>query len=502
MPGHRPIAASARPNAVREENARPGTRSWLLDRPRIAPATRFRCPWVEGYCSATSVQAGDRLGFHLSANPASEVTVELYRMGHYGGAGARQVVALGPFAVPPQPDPAVGPQRLRECQWECCAEIEIPADWLSGVYLGKLTAVRGGEQSYVVFIVRDERAADFVFQCSDLTWQAYNRWPDRYSLYDDGIKFWAWGRAADVSFDRPYGKYCQIVEAPLSTGSGEWLLWEFPLAFWMEGQGYDVSYISNLDTHADPDGLRRAKGFLSVGHDEYYTMAMYEGLRRQIAAGLNVAFFSGNVCCGQVDLRAASNGAPTRVMSRVDRFGGMRAPELEWFPEARRLAQRAPTEAALVGARTGLPATGSGAWTCALPDHWVFEGTGMQRGDGIPGLVGWEYAGEPAAIPGLEVIATGPTHSHHGDGVFTATVYPGPHGNFVFNAASCWWSHGVAEPPGHVRPLTYRDVPRGPDPRAQRITANVLARMRASGRAGNEGYSSSESSGARVSRKR
>ena len=102
----------------------------------------------------------------------------------------------------------------------------------------------------------------------------------------------------------------------------------------------------------------------------------------------------------------------------------------------------------------------------------------MKQGDGIPGLVGWEYHGEPADIPGLEVVATGPTQSHHGTGVYTATVYPGPRGNFVFNASSCWWSHGLAEPPGHVRPATYAAMPEGPDPRAQRITANVLERMR------------------------
>ena len=37
---------------------------------------------------------------------------------------------------------------------------------------------REGLQSYVIFIVRDDRACDFLFQCSDTTWAAYNRWPD------------------------------------------------------------------------------------------------------------------------------------------------------------------------------------------------------------------------------------------------------------------------------------------------------------------------------------
>ena len=49
-------------------------------------------------------------------------------------------------------------------------------------------------------------------------------------------------------------------------------LWEFPFVYWLESLGYDVTYISNNDTHRDPLGLRRAAGFLSVGHDEYWTM--------------------------------------------------------------------------------------------------------------------------------------------------------------------------------------------------------------------------------------
>ncbi len=94
----------------------------------------------------------------------------------------------------------------------------------------------------------------------------------------------------------------------LSVGSGEFLLWEFPLAYWMEQQGYDVTYISNLDTHADPAGLRRAKGWLSVGHDEYWSLAMFETMKRMVAEGLNLAFLSGNSICGVVDIHPASDG--------------------------------------------------------------------------------------------------------------------------------------------------------------------------------------------------
>ena len=102
----------------------------------------------------------------------------------------------------------------------------------------------------------------------------------------------------------------------------------------------------------------------------------------------------------------------------------------------------------------------------------------MQRGDGIPGLVGWEWHGDPATISGLEVVAQGETVSKEGKGFYTATIYPGPRGNFVFNASTIWWGDGLSQPPGYVRPSAFGHEPRGPDPRVQRITANLLARMR------------------------
>jgi hypothetical protein len=79
----------------------------------------------------------------------------------------------------------------------------------------------------------------------------------------------------------------------------------------------------------------------------------------------------------------------------------------------------------------------------------------------------------------LEIVSTGPTQSAPGKlngGVYTATVYPGPKKNFVFNASSCWWADGLSAPPGYVRPSVYTS-PLGPDVRAQKITANVLRRM-------------------------
>ncbi|MEX0713646.1 MAG: twin-arginine translocation signal domain-containing protein [Pirellulales bacterium] len=235
-------AAPARRGTVRDENEKPGTTDWSLANTRVDPKSKYRCPWIEGYCSRTSVRPGETIEFKASTNPPSKFTIELYRMGYYGGKGGRLVGRFGPFQGSPQAEPPVGEARLRECTWETCMRLTVEPGWPSGVYLAKLTEQREKLQSYMIFIVRDDRECDFLFQCSDTTWAAYNRWPDLWSLYDDGTPphNWYTGPGVAVSFDRPYGRYRQIFDAPLSQGSGEFLLWEFPLAFWMERHGYYV----------------------------------------------------------------------------------------------------------------------------------------------------------------------------------------------------------------------------------------------------------------------
>jgi hypothetical protein len=268
----------------------------------------------------------------------------------------------------------------------------------------------------------------------------------------------------------------QIYDNPLSQGSGEFLLWEFPLAFWMEGLGYDVTYCSNTDVHADPRCLLRAKGFLSVGHDEYWSRQQFDHVLAAVKAGVHVAFLSGNTCCFVAPLSASSSGVANRILTRAGRYGGVRPKEKPFMAD---LPVTAPNEATLIGAQTVTPFNGSGDWVCTRPEHWIFAGTGMKKGDRIPGLVGWEFHGEPAQIKGLEVVAEGPTwtggeqRSH-----YTATVYPGPKGNVVFNASTIFWAQGLAAPPGHMPPISHHGRPHGPDERVRRITRNVLEKFR------------------------
>jgi hypothetical protein len=479
-----PLAAAERdPDLIRRENAKEGSRDWQLTRVALVNSNSVRAANIEGYCSKQSVRAGETIDIMVSTNPPSKFQIEIFRTGYYGGRGARLMTTLGPLEGQTQPDPPLGEKNLHECRWKPSATLRIPADWVSGVYLGRLSCLPPDEtiapwQSYVIFIVKDDRPADILFQCSDNTWNAYNQWPSNYSVYTHpkGNQ----GPWADVSFDRPYGRYAQftsVVNDPLSIGSGEFLLFEFPLSYFLEQHGYDVSYVSNSDMVAPERGLA-CKCFISVGHDEYWDRRQYDSVVKMRDEGVSLLFLSGNSVCWVSPLRESFDGRPARIMFRGGPYGG----EYKWAVQREKehgpFPHRGPDEGYLIGARNVEPVNGGGDWIVTRPDHWIFAGTGMKAGDRIPGLVGWEYHGDPPKdLPGLEVVAEGtalvggkrPQH-------WTATIYPGPKGNFVFNASTIFWAQGLSDPPGHTLPWSHWTRPHGPDERVQRITHNLLKR--------------------------
>ncbi len=463
-------------DVIQRENQQRGTRDWMLSKTDIDPASRYRSPRIEGYCSHASIMAGEKLTFFVSTEPDAPCQIDIFRLGYYGGEGGRHRLSLGPYTCHSQGVPEVGPKRIRDCAWSPTAEVVVPSDWVSGVYVAKLTELNEGYQSYVIFIVKDDRKVDFIFQCSDHTWQAYNRWPNQYALYDDGKSEWYWGGNVQVSFNRPYGKYCQILDQPLSLGSGEFFLWEFPFAFWLESEGFEISYQSNQDTHHFGPGIERSRGFLSIGHDEYWTLEMFNHVQHAIAQGMPCAFFSGNAVCGKIAF-----DEKRRAFERIGVFGppgGTRD-----FDAMASLPHERPYANELVGAHSTGPVTGGADWICSLPEHWLYADTKMKAGDRVPGLIGWEWHGDPAPIPGLQIVATGPTESAPNEpngGVYTATVYQGPKGNIVFNAATCWWADGLSEPPGYMRPQVYTN-PQGVNEHVRQMTRNVLRKMLATG---------------------
>src|SRR6187401_500708 len=89
------VASAARPDLIKTENAKDGALDWQLTRVRV-DGKNFRCPWIEGYCSRQSVLAGESIDIMASANPARKFRLEIFRLGYYGGKGARKMQELGP----------------------------------------------------------------------------------------------------------------------------------------------------------------------------------------------------------------------------------------------------------------------------------------------------------------------------------------------------------------------------------------------------------------------
>jgi len=214
-------SAEAQSNRIQIENAKAGSTDWLLTRVARHDDEIYELGWhrrrgIEAYASHTSVKAGQTLTVHVSTFPVNKYSVRIYRMGYYAGAGARLMQSLGPLQGTAEPTPQDGERNLVECNWKVGFSLEIPADWLSGVYLGKLSTLPapGGQyldlemisESYFIFIVRDDRRADLLFQASDMTWLSYNRWPQWRSMYDLGAAPWGASTARSVTTSDSIGR--------------------------------------------------------------------------------------------------------------------------------------------------------------------------------------------------------------------------------------------------------------------------------------------------------
>ena len=147
-------SAAAQSNAIQVENAKPGSTDWLLTRVARHDDEIYELGWhrrrsIEAYASRTSIKAGETLNVHVSTYPVNKYSVSIYRMGYYGGAGARLMRTLGPLQGTAESTPQDGVRNLIECNWKVGFSLEIPNDWLSGVYLGKLSTLPSATGQYL-----------------------------------------------------------------------------------------------------------------------------------------------------------------------------------------------------------------------------------------------------------------------------------------------------------------------------------------------------------------
>ncbi|NEA99258.1 DUF4082 domain-containing protein [Streptomyces sp. SID13726] len=289
---------------------------------------------IKGFSTKESVQAGDTVQFKIQS-PVS-YHVEIYRLGWYGGDGAREMSTAAQAAVT---YPANYTTKEASCttkaatglvdcgNWPTTATWTVPSDAVSGLYIANLTQTDGdGLMPYPFVVRKDSSTSDVVVQTSDQTWQAYNDYGGQ-DLYG-GTGPAPDGRAYEVSYNRP-----------LDIGGDNGIYGsEYMMLSWLERNGYDVSYLSGVDvsTHGDTL-LKNHKVYLSSGHDEYWTQSQYTNVLAARKAGVRQGFFSGNEVFWKTRLTPSIDGTNTDnrtlvcyKMTKMAQNNGIADPSGQW----------------------------------------------------------------------------------------------------------------------------------------------------------------------------
>lgn len=443
-----PTAGPNQSARILQENARPGSKNWLIPQGKAATTQ------IQVYANKLSVRPGQAITFYVSVQKdRTPYAVDIYRLGWYRGDGGRLLASLKETGkAQGYYDAAQGKlvgchscthdksTDLVEANWQPSFSYTVPASFLTGVYLAKFTDAYDGQVA-VPFDVTGDPTSTYVAVTSDTTVAAYNQWGG-YSLYlgPDGTVN---TRSRAVSFNRPVA----------GQGAEQGLLYEIDAIRWMEREGYDVSYISSVDVQEDPGQLLRHRAYISLGHDEYWSKEMRDGVEAARDAGVNLAFLGANAVYWQIRFAADKAGNPDRT---VICYKDARLDPLFHKDNARVTVEwRDPPvnrpENALVGIMysshvhqpTGFP------WkVSASPLPPLFQGTGLQPGKQYGcDLVGYEWDrvfDNGATPPGLQVLsASAVVDIQHLADTSNTAYYVAASGAFVFASGSIQWSFAL-----------------------------------------------------------
>ena len=437
-----PVAAQAS-NPIKVENLLPGTTAWQPGQSGRVMATDVPGQ-IKGYASKASVNVGDEIELKVSVNPAQTFTLNIYRMGWYGGARGRLVLNAGTLNGIKQADcPVVDTaSHLIECNWSTAYTLTVPPNWTSGVHLVHLVSASGHE-NYTLFVVRnDARTVDFHASLPTNTYQAYNGYP----VGGNGASFYTSSpRAARVSYDRPYS----------GRGDGIFFSGDNDFVSWIEREGFDIKYIASTDLHTHGEQLRTAKGYLSIGHDEYWTLEMRNSAAAARDAGVNLAFFSANDVYWLVRSEPSSRGQLNRVLVGYKEFNDPYMAEP--YKATRKFQDLDLPGQQLVGVQydygritqtTGV----NTVWLAGDTSHWAYAGSGLMAGQPITGILGPEMdrlvAGYATPIStSYKTLSRSPFTSIFGVTDFAeSAIYQAPSGAWVFASGTINWAHGLDRP--------------------------------------------------------
>lgn len=480
-----PLSPAASANTISEENAKAGDSRWE------AYANRAPAAAIEGYASAVSVEPGETLSLFVNS-PGSSFHVEVSRLGWYGGLGGRRLLCLpscdGSYpAVAQAGEPEVDALSGKaEANWSANASLEVPPAWTTGYYVAVFVLDSGphaGKSAWYPFIVTDPGStSEIVAQVPTNTWQAYNPWPGDpvgRSLFDfnsaDELP------AAKVSFERPFARRPpnrNYFQDPVF-GS------EIQAVRFLEREGYDVAYASDLDVDRDPGLLLDHGTDVALGHGSFWTTAIRDGWDRAQAGGRNQVFLGADL--GAWVARYEDDG---RTLVSYRYKPDPLTPPTTMF---RRLDPARP-ECELQGVQRQGEVTYPDLWDytvqpSAEANPWV-QAAGLKAGDTIKAAVGYDTGAiEPeCATPVME-----PLFHYSGaaaDEGADAVAFKGAQGGFVFSSGSTMFSH-LLDSYGAVR-----ESGQAVDPRIQAFVNAMLDQL--TGTTRTERFAAAATSGRRL----
>nr|WP_245309921.1 DUF4082 domain-containing protein [Rhizobium sp. R339] len=493
------LAAAAASNAIVLENQKQGNpeSEWGIDGAGSSN--------IEGFATDISVDNGKTINFKINTN-STNYRIDIYRLGYYGGMGARKVHTIQHTGLQTQPN------ALRNAttgtvdagNWAVSASWTVPEDAVSGVYIAKLVRQDGTSgENHIPFIVRDDSSqSDIVFQTADQTWQAYNGWGGANLYGGNGpATGQGAGRAYAVSYNRPIATRGGV---GTFAGPQDYLFGaEYAGIYWLEQNGYDVSYLSGVDVDRYGSLLLNHKTYIDAGHDEYWSGQQRTNVEAARDAGVNLMFWSGNEVYWRTRWGNAysADGTPYRTLITYKETwaGSGIDPSNEWTGTFRDPRFSPPAigggspENSLTGQLFKVDDVGSNLQAITIPyddaNLRFWRNTSVanlqpgQTATLTKNYLGYEWdeasdnGFDPAGLVKLSS-TTLPVSTYLLDygnttGNATAThnltLYRAPSGALVFGAGTVYWTWGLSD---------NHDLTATPtDPRVQQAMVNLLADM-------------------------
>jgi len=249
------------------------------------------------------VNKGGTVHFKVSTT-ASLFQMNVYRMGYYGGMAPGEWRPISNVTGKSQAACLTNATtHLVDCgNWTESTTWTVPATAVSGIYFAKLTRTDTGGSSHIVFIVRDDAStSDLLLQTSDTHGRPITNTGVQHVSGNTRARFQSelqppvcHSRTGHRLRDVQLGVLCRIPDGALGSNPMDTMSLTSPC-------GRRSQWCADQEPQSVP----------LVGHDEYWSGIQRTNVEAARAAGVHLAFFSGNELFWKTRFESSIDGSNT-----------------------------------------------------------------------------------------------------------------------------------------------------------------------------------------------